>query len=283
MPFSNFHTHSNYCDGKASLRESVNKARALGLLALGFTSHAPIPMDCKWCMKPALLDGYLKEIEQLKDLSNSPQIYSSLEIDYIPGLISPNDFASKLDYTIGSVHFVDFFGDGRAWEIDSTHASFLEGYENIFKKDIKAVISRYYELIREMVATASPSIVGHLDRIKIQNVNESFYKESDGWYQDQVKLTLDEIKKSGAIVEVNTKGLYQKKCATTYPSPWMLELIFQKEIPITLSSDAHHPDDLINLFPEVASVLRAQGFKTIRVLWNDEWIDAPFDHEGIRV
>ncbi|MEK6780599.1 MAG: histidinol-phosphatase [Bacteroidota bacterium] len=281
--WTNYHTHTNYCDGKASITEVVASALTQNVVSLGFSSHAPIPIDCKWCMKRSSLENYLDEIETQKAISSSPQIYSSLEIDYIPGVISPKEFESRLDYTIGSVHYVDFFKDERAWEIDGTHAFFLEGYTTIFKKDIRAVVTRYFELTREMVTDFCPTIVGHMDRIKIQNQGESFFKESDPWYQDQVKQTLEAIWKSGAIVEVNTKGLYQKKLLTTYPSPWILELILKRGIPITLSSDAHHPDNLVNQFPEVASSLRSIGFEKIKVLEKGDWMDASFDHMGVHL
>jgi histidinol-phosphatase (PHP family) len=280
--WTNYHTHTNYCDGKASIAEVVASAISQNVVSLGFSSHAPIPIDCKWCMKKSSLENYLGELENQKTIGSGLPIYSSLEIDYIPGIISPKDFESKLDYTIGSVHYVDFFEDGRGWEIDGTHAFFLEGYDAIFKKDIKAVMIRYFELLREMATDFCPTIIGHMDRIKIQNIGEAFYKESDQWYQDQIKQTLSAIQKSGAIVEVNTRGLYQKRSLTTYPSPWILELILKRGIPITLSSDAHHPSDLVNQFPEVAASLRSIGFEKIKVLDRGDWIDASFDHMGVR-
>lgn len=269
--WSNLHTHSTYCDGTSSLAEIVNTAISKNMISLGFSSHAPLPFNSPWCMKKENLTNYLHEINQLKKNTSPLQIYNGLEVDYIPGKISPDDFKNQLDYTIGSVHFVESFADGRGWEIDGTHASFNEGYEHIFKKDIHAVITRYYELIREVVTKNCPTIIGHLDKIKIQNKYHPYFDESESWYRKEVKHTIDVIRTSGAIVEVNTRGLYQKKSLTPYPSPWILELICQQQIPITLSSDAHHPDDLINQFPETAKLLLAIGFKKICILMDGRW------------
>ena len=254
--WSNFHTHSLYCDGKGSPGDFVAKAGESMVSCLGFSSHAPLPFDCTWCMKSERLAAYLYELEQLKQSQRDVAVYKSLEIDFIPGVISANEFKSQLDYTLGSIHFVDAFPDGRHWEIDGPHASFLQGLDAIFNNDIRSVIARYFELTREMIATACPTIVGHLDKIKIQNIGEKFFKESDSWYQKEVTRTLALVRDAGAIVEVNTRGLYQKKSLTPYPSPWVLDLLLQYNIPVTLSSDAHHPDDLVNCFSETASLLK---------------------------
>ncbi len=278
--WTNFHTHSNYCDGKSPLAEIVHSAEGRHMVSLGFSSHAPIPFDCKWCMKAGALENYLYEIKELKK-SSALEIYAGLEVDYIPTVTSPKKFELQLDYTIGSVHFADAFADGKRWEIDGPHEGFLKGLEAIFKNDIQATYTRYFELTREMIATAPPTIVGHIDKVKIHNIGEKFFKESDPWYQREVKKTLDLVQESGIIVEVNTRGLYLKKSLSPYPSPWVLELILQKNIPITINSDAHHPDDLTNQFYETAMLLGKIGFKKITALKEGKWRQFDFNENGI--
>jgi len=276
--WSNFHTHSNYCDGKGTFQQYLAKQ---AVSSIGFSSHAPVPFQCKWCMKSDDLPQYLSEINTLKKTAGSTEVYAGLEIDYIPGKISPLDFAPQLDYTIGSIHFVEAFPDGTPWEIDGQHTLFMEGLNQIFQSDIKAAITCYFELTRLMVQNAQPTIVGHLDKIKIQNIDNKFYHETDQWYQHEVLKTLKAIKSTNAIIEVNTRGLYQKKSNTTYPSPWILQHILELNIPITLSSDAHHPDDIINQFPESAAQLQAIGFKTVSVLKEGKWQQLNFNETGI--
>jgi len=259
----------------------VDQAKKLNMISIGFSSHAPVPFPTKWCMKAERFNDYLISIEKIKKLNSSFEIYKGLEVDFIPDVTSPNLFRDKLDYTVGSIHFIENFPDGTPWEIDGTHASFLKGYSEIFNNNIQDVITRYFDLTREMIGTACPSIVGHLDKIKIQNPDNKFYKETDAWYQDEIKKTIDLIHASGAIVEVNTRGIYQKKTDTTYPSPWILELLHKKNIPVTISSDAHHCDDIINQFPETASVLKKIGFKTIAVLSEGDWKSFSFSEHGI--
>jgi histidinol-phosphatase (PHP family) len=277
----NFHTHSNFCDGKGTAEEYFDSATQKNFISLGFSSHAPLPFDCKWCMPPSKLQDYYTAIADLKKKHSSPEVYKSLEIDFIPNVISPDDFKADLDYTVGSIHFTDAFADGTHWEIDGPHLPFLDGLAQIFNNNMKHAMTRYFELTRQMVAESGPTIVGHLDKMKIQNKEDKFFKESDSWYIAEVEKTLDEIEKTGSIVEVNTRGLYQKKSTTTYPSPWILELIHERNIPITLSSDAHHPDDLVNQFEETVIALKKIGFKKISVLQKGEWKASDFNSHGI--
>jgi histidinol-phosphatase (PHP family) len=278
--WSNFHTHSTFCDGKSSFDEHLAKAKELGVMSLGFSSHAPIPFECKWCMSNERLREYVESIETLKKQSEI-QVYKGLEVDYIPNFVSPREFSSQLDYTIGSVHFVDAFTGGTHWEIDGLHTVFLEGLEKIFLNDYQAAFTRYFELTREMVATSPPTVVGHLDKMKIQNPGNKFFREDEPWYRSEIKKTLQTIKSSGCIVEVNTRGIYQRKTLDVYPSPWILELIHEANIPITLSSDAHHADDLINQFEATARILQRIGFKKLHILFDGEWKAFNFNEKGI--
>jgi len=277
----NFHMHSHYCDGKGTLPEYVAAARAQGMPAIGFSSHAPVPFECVWCMQANRLEDYLTAVESLKKLTPDIELYKGLEVDFIPNIISPRDFAQRLDYTVGSVHFVDAFPDGRPWEIDGLHTLFLDGLHVIFNSDIRAVIRRYYELTRQMVQTSPPDVVGHFDKIKIQNIDNKFYSEDDEWYVDEIDRTIDAIAESGSIVEVNTRGLYQKKTTTPYPSPWILERLYSKRIPVTLSSDAHHMSDITNRFDEAAALLLDIGYKHLSILIKGKWQPVSFNAHGI--
>jgi histidinol-phosphatase (PHP family) len=268
------------------VKEVAAAGRENKMLALGISSHAPLPFEKAWCMKMEDFDHYLHDIN-LEKKEASTQIYAGLEVDFIPGRTSPALFQSRLDYTVGSVHFVDSFpvsdpGNGyNGWEIDGTYQLFVDGVEKIFNGDAKHAITRYYELTREMLTTAPPDIVGHMDKIKMHNRDNIFFREDDAWYRNEVMKTLDAAASTGCVIEVNTRGIYQKKTTTTYPSPWVLREILRMNIPVTISSDAHHPDDLINHFPETARELLALGFKKIRILLDGRWTDVAFTEHGI--
>jgi histidinol-phosphatase (PHP family) len=232
-------------------------------------------------MKPESLQKYLNEIQRLKESDTGPEVYAGLEVDFIPGVISVSHFKEHLDYTVGSIHFVESFSDGRRWEIDGPHTVFEGGLERIFNNDIKAVIRRYFELTREMIVSDAPDILGHLDKIKIQNQGNRYFDESDKWYRDEIISTLQLAKGTGIIVEVNTRGLYQRKSGTPYPSPWVLEVIQEMGIPITLSSDAHIPGDLFREFEEMALLLMKMGFRELQIIKSGRWAPMAFSEKGL--
>lgn len=277
--WSNFHTHSHYCDGKGLIAEYVQAAVNNNVGYLGFSSHAPLPFPCTWCMPPDRLSQYFEEIESAKKDYPEIQIYRGLEVDFIPGVVSPQTFSGQLDYTVGSIHFVEQFG-GKGWEIDNTMEVFREGLEKIFHNDIRAAVTRYLELTRAMVMTSPPDIVGHLDKIKVNAANFAF-DERERWYREEIGATIEAIAETNTIVEVNTRGLYKKKSTTPYPSPWILEQLHDRKVRITISSDAHHPQDLIREFDMTRRLLLDIGFSHIAVLKDGTWTQLPLAEYGI--
>ena len=63
----NFHTHSNYCDGKHNLEQMVKKAVEMGIRQLGFSSHGYTAFDESYCMSREKTLHYRKEIAYLKE------------------------------------------------------------------------------------------------------------------------------------------------------------------------------------------------------------------------
>ncbi|CAN5280959.1 histidinol-phosphatase [soil metagenome] len=273
---SNYHSHCSYCDGKFEPEAHLLSAIEKGLHSYGFSSHAPLPFPNKWSMKKEHLAHYLKEILRLKDDYESEiKVYCGLEVDYIPGVTGPGnpEFSRPpFHYLIGSIHFIDSFADGTPWEIDGSHEVFLQGLKYIFDGDIKAVIEKYFLLTRKMVQEETPDIVGHLDKIKIQNIS-NLYSEEASWYQQEIMHTLEEIAATGSIIEVNTRGLYKKKSLDLYPGIWVLQQIKNMKIPIVLNSDSHHPEEIEKLFNDTAEKLKSIGFKTVKIFNDHQWED----------
>lgn len=276
--WSNFHTHSHYCDGKGAILDYLKAATEQGIGRIGFSSHAPLPFPCKWTMRKERFGEYLSEIAEGKKEYPGLEVYTGLEIDFIPNLIGPADFSDKLDFTIGSIHFVGRT-DTMFWEIDNTVDIFRDGLDKIFKGNLRDAVTEYFSLTREMVRMSPPDVLGHMDKIKVNAKNFSL-DEAEAWYVAQVEETLQAVRGRETIIEVNTRGLYKKKSDHTYPSPWILERIHDYRIPVTISSDAHHPDDLTSEFEFARSMIRDIGFKEVSVLTRDMWRNVPLDEYG---
>jgi histidinol-phosphatase (PHP family) len=268
MSYFNLHTHSFFCDGKESPEEYVKQAIGLGFHTLGFSSHAPVPFHNNFSLKEDKMDDYFSTIRKLGDTyTDQINILLSMEIDFIPGItrdFSEFKSAGKLDYVIGGVHLVRNPEKPDLWFIDGPkQETFDDGLHKIFAGNPRKGVEAYFSQIMEMVATQKPDIIAHFDKIKMHNKNRYFLEE-EGWYKDLVWKTLKFIAdESNCIVEVNTRGMYKKRSETFSPAPHILEQIHHLKIPITLSSDAHHPKELDGYFPEAIQVIKEIGFKEL--------------------
>ncbi len=285
MAWTNFHGHCKYCDGVLDPDDYIRKAIEKGFYGYGFSSHGPVDHHSRWNIKKEHINTYLQDIDRLsKVYEGDIEIYKGFEADYIPDYMTPEELkkACHLDYVIGSIHYMGFLHDGTPWEMDGSTAFFEQGLEEIFAGDFKQFVKRYFSLVREMVETGKPDIVGHLDKFKIHNSENRYFQQTDEWYQAEVMEALECIKKNKTILEVNTRGIYKKKTEETYPSPWILKQAHQMNIPVMLNSDAHHPDDIDKYFGPAAQMLEDTGFRTLRILLGGKWCDVPFDHTGLK-
>lgn len=285
MAFTNYHGHSYYCDGKGKPEAYIKEAIRQQMPVYGISSHAPLPYQLPWPMQEDDDARYVKEVRELKEVyTEQIEVYAGMEVDFIPGIAGPGHSRIRklgLDYTLGSVHFVDFFERGHPWEIDGSHQVFLDGLQQIFDNNIEQAVRRYYTLIRQMIETDPPDIVGHLDKIKIQSEDGHLFDEQSGWYREEIEKTLQVIASAGLIVEINTRGIYKKKVMEPYPAYWIIRRMKELYIPIMLNADAHHPGEITACFEEVSAHLKQIGYDQFRILLNGRWQDVPFDAQGI--
>lgn len=276
MTYFSYHTHSSFCDGLLDPESYIKEAVKIGMSAVGFSSHAPLNDQVVWAMKDFKLEEYLSEISRLKQkYCHKINIYLSLELDYIPGYTKSFEYWRKtagLDYTIGSVHLVasDFSGD--YWFLDGPSTNYSEGLQTLFGGDIKKAVSAYYHQVIEMIETQSPDVVGHVDKVKMNN-KDNYFLEHEPWYVELLDKTLEAIEKSGSIVEVNTRGLYKMKSKKHFPDDYFLDECKKRNIPITISTDAHHPSELIKHFDQTRIYLKQKGFERFSVFHNGFWIE----------
>lgn len=284
MSWSNFHGHCHYCDGSGTVHEHVEAAINLGFHSLAITCHGPLPFDNEWCMKAGDLASYRHEVgEEQKRYGDRIELYFGYESDYIPGISDLNsDYLRQYppDFTLCSVHFVEQFPEGRPWEIDGSHETFSKGLRIIFGDDLQRCVKRYFELTREMVQYSCPDIIGHLDKIKMQNTGGTSWNLDAPWYREEIMETLTLIREKGAIIEINTRGLYTKRARETYPGVWTLRRILEMGIPVCLNSDSHNPSELALDFESTAEVLAEIGFRELHTLRGGHWQALPFDQNG---
>lgn len=273
MFFSNYHSHCTFCDGREQMEEFIKSAIAKGVTRYGFSSHAPLPFETHWTMKADRFKDYVLEFERLKSkYANQIELFIGLEIDYISGCTNANSafFADKkLDYKIGSIHYLDPLSNGDYFSVDGPFSDFCEGLKELYSNDIRLVTERYYHLSKEMVALGGFDIVGHLDKITLHGSQFADFDIHSKWYVDLLVDYLQLIKQKEMIVEVNTKSLLQK--GMTFPDKSFYALLYELQIPITINSDSHYPDKVIDGYEQTLVALKQVGYRDLYQLIDGIW------------
>jgi len=285
MPWTNYHSHTNFSDGSDPPSEYIEEAIRQGMHTYGFSCHAPVPFKNSWSMQAENMQQYFLEINRLKDAySSTIKIHASLEIDYIPGITGPADplFTKyPLDYKIGSVHFVGCFEDGYPWGIDGSEALFEEGMQKIWRGDARKAVQTYFQILSEMISTAKPDIIAHFDKIRMHNEGNLYFSEEDNWYRLEVLDSLELIRSSKCLLEVNTRGMYRGNKKEPYPSLWILKEAAKMKIPIVMNSDAHKPHESTGHFTETSALLIECGYRKLHNLISGSWEPISFNSNGI--
>ena len=259
---ANYHTHSLYCDGKSTLEEHVREAEKQGLRQLGFSAHSPVPFENSFAISEEKLPEYIQEIEYLKEKTDIT-LLKSLECDFIPDMTV--DFAERqkscgLDYIIGGVHLVRPLQGNGLWFIDgSKQETYENGLRDLFNNNIKAAVTTFWEQTFEMLETQKMDVIAHFDKIKMHN-RDRFFTEDETWYKILADKAIQLIKRYNVIIEVNTRGLYKKRCDHFYPSTELLMKARKADIPVVISSDAHKAEELTLFVPEAIAELERCGF-----------------------
>lgn len=242
------HNHTTLCNhAEGTSEEYIKRAIELGIDVYGFSDHAPMNFDPKYRMKLSQKKGYEKDILELKEKYKSEiEILLAYEVDYLDGYILDEVIDSKVDYLIGSVHFIKNKND--MWGFDNPE--FIGVYKS---KDIDSIWKEYFDAIESMAKTNLFDIAGHLDLIKVFK----FLPKQD--VRILAKDALLAIKKSNMTLEINPAGL-RKPIGETYPSKQLLELAYEMGINITFGSDAHAVDQVGFKYEEAITLAKDIGY-----------------------
>ena len=277
LPNFDFHMHTLFCDGNNTPEQMAEAAYRKGFAAIGFTTHSAWPVTTGCEMHPDHFQEYRAEICRVKVLyAGKLSIFLGLEQDYIPPVttsLSPFYAAFKLDYSIGSVHYVHNpdAPERGIFAIDHTVEHVASGIRDIFGGDTKKTVQTYFATEREMIAKGGFDIIGHIDLVKKRNKALHLFDENDTWYKNELKATAEEAAKSGKFVEINTGGMSRGAIDTPYPSQYMLEILHERNVPIVINSDAHSTEHIGYAFDvAVAGAVKA-GYTESFVLTTDGW------------
>lgn len=254
----NFHTHTQFCDGHATMDEMVKGAGDADIRLLGFSPHSPVCVPSPCNMPREAVPLYLDEMERLREAYPDVALFTGMEIDYISEDFGPFiDYFQKLplDYSIGSVHFVPT-QEGIPVDCDGSPERFARNLEEAFSGDLRYVVETFYIQVIRMIERGGFDILGHFDKIASNASSIDPEIEDRHWYISLVDDVIEGARSTGLIVEVNTKALEDRK--RIFPSESLLPRVIEAGVPLMVNSDAHWPgkvnlgrDYALNLIEEI--------------------------------
>lgn len=233
-----YHTHlENGPYTMEWLQRFVDQARAAGIAEIGFTEHGHRFVAAQGIVDNDIVRGwggqdveaYVRLVADAK--KEGWPVKLGLEMDYVPG--KEKEIASFLgsypwDYVIGSVHWDGDF----ALDLPVHKPEWgRRGVDNVYR--------RYFELVRQAAKTGLFDVMGHADLVKIYG-----YRPSSAFdLEQEYRVTAQAFAVAGVAVEVSTAGL-RRPVGEIYPAARFLAACHECGVPITLASDAHHPEDV---------------------------------------
>jgi len=263
----NSHVHSKASDGSLTQEEMIKEAIKEKVRYICFCDHYRKPsryLKLKG-KKIGKFDyiGYMKKVKQLAEkYKDKIEVAFGTEMDWIEEFKDwtkkeIRKYGKRYDLIIGSVHYLKY---------KDKYIPFDAGFD--FWKDIsnklgmKTLIKEYYKQIRNLIKSGLFDCIGHFDYIKLYNEKSCLFDEKESWYKQEVLKTLDIARKKGICIEINTHG-FVKRVKEQYPSFWIMKEMKKRNIPITISSDAHHSGQVGDRLDKAISLARKAGYKEI--------------------
>ncbi|USB31614.1 histidinol-phosphatase HisJ family protein [Paenibacillus sp. YPG26] len=204
--------------------------------------------------------------EYLDGVQNVARFYGNLSIgieaDYFENgeeeleeLLSSYSF----DYVIGSVHFLN------GWGFDNPNT------QHLFKgRQLEDLYAQHFENVIRAVNSGLFQFIAHLDNLKVFGFRPS-ERDLLGWY-DAVAAALAH---AGVASEINTGLAYRYPVKEMCPSPNFLRVLHRHGVPVTLSSDAHFPDDIGTMLDEAIIMAKSIGYEDIVYFKNKQQYSLP--------
>lgn len=253
----NFHSHTQFCDGRAPMDVMAAAAVAAGMEHYGFSPHSPVPIASPCNMHADRVADYFAEYDRIcaDPALSSCRFYKAMEVDYLGrewGPAHPYFSTLGLDYIIGSVHFIPT-QDGDPVDIDGHFDSFSRRMKECFRGDIDYVVDTFFGQSADMIEAGGFDILGHFDKI---GQNASYYApgiEDGQHYRSMVNKLMDMIIERGLTIELNTKA--RAEHGRFFPGEQYLTRLLDAGINMTVNSDAHRPDRINASRDEAFSII----------------------------
>ena len=267
--FSNYHTHSRFCDGADSPEELVLEAIRLGCPEIGFSGHSHLSYDSCTMTEEGTLQ-YCAEVRRLQEKYRGRiRVRLGIEQD----IFSVID-RSLYEYVIGAVHYVE--KNGEHYAVDESRESFLRTVREVYAGDYYAFAEDYYRLVGEVWERTQCDVIAHFDLITKYNEGGCLFDTAHPRYLKAAEAAMDRILSSACcgpkgrlvsaenelasslrrhrlpLLEINTGAISRGYRTTPYPEPILIRRWLDAGGELLLSSDCHRKDALLCGFEEIS-------------------------------
>lgn len=250
-----YHTHNNsqgIFDGKSSCEEMISKAEELGFEEIGVSNHfilhpyAPENNKMFFRDKNEAMDVYKRSYEEIDEVASKHKIkvYKGFEVDFFPSSRWRNMFEEMIkelnpDYLIGATHFIRTKDETKMYNI--YHLDQLP--KSITKEEMNDLLINYWKNIVESIESGYFNFIAHIDYCTLFNLCISSEWDEYKWQ------VINTIKKYKQPFEINTGGI--DKIGRPFPDWWFTEELIKSSIPVLISDDSHHVDQIGRHFTEI--------------------------------
>nr|WP_256558489.1 PHP domain-containing protein [Salinilacihabitans rarus] len=247
-----YHAHSMYSDGRL-LRQMVEAASEAGLSGIGISDH------CIISERDAMIEvrndiGFTFDltyerrrsaIERLRETYDI-EIYDAVEIDYDPRDEDAIDAflgEANFQYAIGSVH-----------NLENVNVHYESYFAEKPETERAALVDEYFEKVVGLVDSELFEIAAHLDLIERNPALQGFATES------HYRQVAEALERSRTITELNA-GRILDDYGEYHPSPSFLDILQEYNVSVTVGTDSHTPEALIDRIPHVAGWFEERGIE----------------------
>ncbi len=247
MKYSNYHTHTTFCDGADSPEELILEAIRLGCPEIGFSGHSHLAEDTGSMTEQGTLD-YCREIRRLQKRFNDRIVVRlGIEQDYFSEIDR-----TLFDYVIGAVHYVE--KDGLKYAVDESRDSFLLTVDEVYGGDFYAFAEDYYELVGNLCDQTGCDIIAHFDLITKYNEGNALFDLNHPRYSAAADRALERLMQKDVLLEVNSGAMARGYRSQPYPQKRILDQWLAAGKELILSSDCHDRRYLLYGFEEMKQI-----------------------------
>lgn len=269
MILRNYHTHTVHCDGNNTVEEMVQSAIANGMAALGFSGHATVPFDLRYCTSPEDFPPYIEAVNLCKEkYAEQIEIYLGVEDDFYA--VRP-DFPK--DYTIGATHYME--KDGVFYYVDFSEEVLRKAIHEGFEGDPYKMTAYYYGILAQFPQQMQFDFVGHFDLVTKFNEGGKVFDEEDPRYWKPALETMEYLCKQGYAFEINTGAMSRGYRSAPYPSARLLRALHEFGGSIVFCCDSHATNTVCAYLAQAQALASACGFRTHRILTKSGWQEVP--------